>query len=199
MSQQRSSEWDSERIGVLTGTRAAALMGGKAARKTLLAEMVREVAMASKKGIYQSQSMKKGVDDEAEAREYYEFINDVKITDYDTYIVSDFHHRIAVSPDGLITDCGGIEIKNLEPHNHIAVMLDGEVDKKYEHQIYWAIMICKTEWWDYFGYCKELPDNLKAYTKKYYAEPKIIDNYKTTALEFLAEFEATLERFDLII
>lgn len=195
---QRSSEWKSDRLGVITGTRAHSLMGSKIVQKTLMAEMIAEIAMAKSKEFTQTLAMKKGADVEPEAVKYYEFMNNYSVHGEDDYIVSDFNHRFAVSPDGLVGDIGGVEIKSLDPHNHIKVIIDDDIDKKYLAQIEWALFVQPNrEWWDYFGYQPELPEPIKGYKKRFILSDKKRSEYLERGEEFLSELDEILERLEL--
>jgi len=198
---QRSDEWIAERLGVLTSTRAASLMS-KAARATLMAEMIAEFVTATGKDIPKTSSMVRGSEIEPEAVRYYEMQNNCDVYGCDDYLNGDldgFSHRIATSPDGLIGDDGGLEIKSLDRHNHLKVLLYDKIDPKHEHQIRWHLMVTDRQWWDYFGYCPDLPEPLTSYTKRIFADVGIQDEYKEAARVFLEDMDDILDKYGLRI
>ena len=198
MIKQNSPEWKSERLGVLTSTRAASLMGTKGARETLMAEIICEIVTAKSKVGVKTPSMERGLSIESEAVSYYELMYNEKVTDTDSYIVSSIHPLIADSPGGLIGSVGGLEIKNLDRHNHLKVLLSDQPERKYEHQINWHLLVNENcEGWDYFGYCNELPEPLRSYRRRYERDMEIMMEYHNKAMKFIEELEQNLKRYDL--
>ena len=199
IAKQQTSEWYSERLGILTSTRAAALMGTRGARDTLMAEILAEYATAKGKEIYRSAAMERGIRTETEALSFYEFMYAVNITVKGAYIISDQHPMLGDSPDGLVGETGIVEVKCLDRHNHIRVMLSGQIDKKHEHQIYWHLFInSDRNWCDYFGYCPDLPVSMKGFKKRYYRDNEIIRKYEDEAFKFIHELQGLLIKYDLI-
>ena len=100
--------------------------------------------------------MARGTELEPEAREAYEFIsgNDV----IETGFILDASFEYGCSPDGLITDQGGLEIKCPAPQTMVSYLRDNQVGvKKYWQQIQGCMWITQREWWDFFAYHPEMP------------------------------------------
>jgi hypothetical protein len=76
------------------------------------------------------------------------------------------------SPDGLVGDEGGIEIKCPLPHTHVSYLRAGDVPSKYIPQIQGCLWITGREWWDFMSYHPAMEDLIvrvyrdEAYIKK---------------------------------
>jgi len=196
--EQRSNEWRAARLGKITGTRAAALMGTEAAQMTLLCEMVREYATASSKEIPMNAAMKKGVDDEDLACSAYALETGRTVT-HAGLIVSKKNPRLAMSPDGLINTCGGVEIKNLGEENHIRVLLSGKPDPKHVIQCEWGLFVSERQWWDLYYYAKEMPTILVSRLFRITLTAAKREKMVVAAEAFLARLDTTLETLGLVL
>ena len=113
---QQTDEWGKYRLGSIGGSSISAVLakGQGKMRQGLLNQFLDEILMNRKKEGFQSEDMKRGNIYEPMARDYYAFINDVEVIQC-ALIKSDIP-RIHVSPDGLIGEDGGLEIKTQLPH-----------------------------------------------------------------------------------
>lgn len=161
MVEQGTQEWLNEKLGVISGTRAADLMGTKLANRKLLATLTSEIVTADTKSIPQTPAMRRGLEIEDEAVSYYSVMFDRIVTGTKDYIEHPDTPYLACSPDGLIDDDGGYEGKRLDEHNHIMLLQGAVPDKKYVWQCKWNMFIAGRRWWDLFYYCETLPDSMK--------------------------------------
>lgn len=197
MSSQRTDEWKQDRLGVITGTRAHNLLQSPATRNTLLAELVKEYAIAQWKDFAPTKAMERGSNIEDEAISYYQVLFDSDVYGDDSYIISKDNPQFACSPDGLIGKDGGLEIKRLDEENHIKVLVSESPEKKYIHQIEWCLFVTGREWWDYFGYCETLPETIKHYRQRITLPDERKAEITKISNNFLTKLQATLERLDL--
>jgi len=196
--EQRSEEWIAEKLGKITGTRAAYLMGSPLAQKTLMSLLISEIAMAQRKASPLTQAMKRGIDMENEAREYYEITHKTAVKET-AYIEHPKYSTCGCSPDGLVGENGGIEIKCLLPENHVRVFMIDDIDKKYAWQIKWNLFCTGREYWDYFGYCSDLPGELAYYEKRFYAKDIDFEEIEKKLLKFTSQLNEFLDQFNLNI
>jgi hypothetical protein len=61
---------------------------------------------------------------------------------------------VGCSPDGLVSEDGGIEIKSLNDVAHYKLIRDGkkEIESKYIWQVQMNLLITKRKWWDLIFY-----------------------------------------------
>lgn len=61
------------------------------------------------------------------------------------------------SPDGLIGEDGGLEIKAPEPHTHCAYLLEGGIPKEYRPQVEFSLFVTGRPWWRFVSYRRRFP------------------------------------------
>lgn len=65
--------------------------------------------------------------------------------------------RFGASPDGLIGDDGGLEIKCPQLKNHFRYLTDGEVPKDYIAQVHGSLYATGRKWWKFISYYPGAP------------------------------------------
>ena len=157
--EQGTEEWFALRRGKPSASMFSKLitMTGKPSSSAVgyIDELVAEVITGETENFSNSHT-ERGTLLEPEAREAYEFIsgNDV----IETGFILDTSFEFGCSPDGLILDKGGLEIKCPAPKTMVGYMRDPQVGvKKYWQQIQGCIWITKRDWWDFFAYHPEMP------------------------------------------
>lgn len=63
----------------------------------------------------------------------------------------------ACSPDGLVGDDGGIEIKCPQLHTHTGYLLGGALPDDYAVQVHFSMYVTGRQWWDFVSYSTSLP------------------------------------------
>lgn len=100
-------------------------------------------------------AMDQGAILETEAKPFYEFTYDIQIRTVG-FCTSD-DGRIGCSPDGLIGDDGGIEIKCPQPHTHLRYFMEGGVPKEYMAQVHGSMLVTGRPWWMFMSYSRQFP------------------------------------------
>jgi len=103
--------------------------------------------------------------------------------------------RLGCSPDGLIGEDGGIEIKCPEQHTHVRCLLDGGVPKEYLAQVHGAMLVTGRAWWIFLSYSRQFP----ALIVRVDRDPEIQGLLRSALMKFLADFDEMLERLTEII
>lgn len=95
---------------------------------------------------------------EDEARRYYAMLRDVDVAQVG-FVTDDAGH-IGASPDGLIGEDGGLEIKAPSAVVHIANLLDPDngIAADYRLQVQGNLWITGRDWWDLLSYHPTLPE-----------------------------------------
>lgn len=138
---------------------------------------------------YVSAAMKNGARLEPEARRFYEFERDIDVQVVGFCLTDD--GRFGCSPDALVGDDGGLELKSPSHATHVKYLLDGELPPEYKAQVHGCLIVTGRQWWDFVSYAPGLPPLLVR------VEP---DNY-TEALrrsldQFWSEYQSALERLN---
>jgi hypothetical protein len=119
---------------------------------------------------YKNAAMERGNELEPAAKALYEFTRDVEVVEVGLCLHDTL--ECGASPDGLVGDDGGIEIKCPLPHTHVGYLKDGKVPTKYIPQIQGCLWITEREWWDFMSYHPSMEDLIvrvyrdEAYIKK---------------------------------
>ncbi len=125
---------------------------------------------------------------EGEARPFYEFTFDTKIRTVGFVTTDD--GRIGCSPDGLIGDDSGIEIKCPELPQHIRYHLGGTLPKDYVAQVQGAMYVTGRPTWRFMSYHRQLSPFIVAVERDERFQAALHD----ALMEFLAEFDKGLAR-----
>jgi len=198
MVEQRSDEWRELRLGHLGASRLGdALAEGRngqpsATREDLLYELLSERLSGKPYENFHSRYMEDGIENEPFARAEYEARTDAIVTEHPGKEWS-VNRGFWASPDGLIGEVGGVEIKSPKTKNHLKTMATGVINTGYLYQMAGNILVFDREWWDFVSYDPALPDDLCIYIKRFYRDELPVDKVRDGILRFLDDLES-LER-----
>lgn len=171
---QGSDEWLESRLGRPTASNFGKLITptGKpsASAEGYINELIAQRITGEIPEFFKSEAMERGNELEPHAKASYEFTEDVEVVEVGLCLHDEF--ECGASPDGLIGEDGGIEIKCPLPHTHVAYLRAGEVPSKYIPQIQGCMWITGREWWDFMSYHPAMEDLIvrvhrdEAYIKK---------------------------------
>lgn len=153
--------WELLRLGKPTASDFKALLTPQfVARKgegvkTFLAEKVAEAWFGRPLPRIGAWAMEQGTILEDFARPFYEltFNEAVKTVGF---ITSD-DGRCGCSPDGLIGDDGGLELKCPLLKTHIRYILEGELPEEYVTQVHGSLYVSGRKWWRFMSYYRNAP------------------------------------------
>ena len=72
-------------------------------------------------------------------------------------LITDDAERVGCSPDGLIGEDGGIEIKCPEGPAQIRYLLAGELPPEYVAQVQGSLFVTGRKWWRFLSYRRKYP------------------------------------------
>lgn len=184
---QNSVEWHQLRLGIPTASEFHKIltptgkrsMQAEAYRNRLLAEWVTGAPLEN----LETQWMERGHELEEQAVDAYEFATG-NVTRVVGFVTTD-DGRIGCSPDRLVGDDGGLELKCPAPWTHIGYLLSKTVADDYKVQVQGCMLICKRYWWDVASHCPGMPLGL--------VHPEADWKYISLLEEALGEFCAELE------
>ena len=152
--EQGSQEWLQSRLGKPTASNFGKLITptGKpsASAESYINELIAQRITGELPEFFKSEAMERGNELEPHAKASYEFTHDVEVVEVGLCLHDEF--ECGASPDGLIGEDGGIEIKCPLPHTHVAYLRAGEVPSKYIPQIQGCMWITGRKWWDFMSY-----------------------------------------------
>jgi hypothetical protein len=194
MMEQGSKEWFAARCGKVTASRIADVMartkkGWGAARGHYMDKLVAERITGQPMAQKQVMSLDRRLEMEPEARVAYEFYSDNEVTE-----VGVIDHPVipnaAASPDGLIGDDGGLEIKCCDTAQHIQMITTGVIDPDYLLQCHFGMACTDRQWWDFVSYDPLMPEEMKLWVKRIPRDNKRIAEIEWEVIAFLTEVEA---------
>lgn len=195
---QGSEEWHALRCGVLTATGIEALLTPTlktAKNEKSRAHMYEMLAQRITKYVepqYVSDAMLRGLSDEIYARALYsEKYAQVSETGFVTN--DEFGFVIGCSPDGLVGDDGGIEIKSRMQKFQTQTICEGEVPAEYMIQIQTNLFVTQRKWWDFVSWCGGLP----MFVKRVYPMPEYTEAILGAATAFEDQLRDAHERYIL--
>ena len=190
--EQNSPEWLDMRGGRLTSSKLGVIMAnlgksfGEPAKKYAIDIAIEQITDSPIPSEYSNSHMTRGHEQEPLARMEYEEVNFCDITN-GGFFCTDF---IGCSPDGLVSDCGLIEIKSVIPSVHYANVKRAGVDPAYKWQVIGNLKFTGREWIDFVSYCDLYPDDKKIYT------------HRLHSIDLEVEFEkidSRVEEFELLV
>ena len=172
--EQGSQEWLESRLGRPTASNFSKLITptGKpsSSADAYINELIAQRITGELPEFYSNAAMERGNELEPAAKTLYELMNDVEVVEVGLCLHDTF--ECGASPDGLVGNDGGIEIKCPLPHTHVSYLRDGKVPSKYIPQIQGCLWIAEREWWDFMSYNPSMQDLIvrvyrdEAYIKK---------------------------------
>ena len=171
---QGSDEWLQSRLGKPTASNFGKLITptgkGSTSAEAYINELIAQRITGELPEFYTNSAMERGNELEPAAKDLYEFTTGFEVVEVGLCLHDEF--ECGASPDGLIDDDGGIEIKCPLPHTHVAYLRDGNMPLKYVPQIQGCLWITQREWWDFMSYHPSMEDlvvrvyRYEAYIKK---------------------------------
>lgn len=150
--EQGSPEWHEHRRGKMTASHGQAIGNNGRGLDTYIYDVVSQLYIINPQiETYTNPDIERGKELEPIAREAYQFetfntVEQVGFIEADEYV--------GCSPDGLIDNDGGIEIKCVNNANHFKLIVQGvkAIESKYIWQIQMNMLITDRKYWDYVSY-----------------------------------------------
>ena len=155
--EQNTAVWRDVRCGKVTASRMASVLnylkkGGEGAeRRNYRVELMTERITASPNEHYVSPDMERGAELEPLARSAYEMERDV-LVERVGFVLHPTLDYLGASPDGLIGNDGGMEIKAPRDTTHVRWLTEGIVPMEHRPQMYTNMLCCEREWWDFCSF-----------------------------------------------
>lgn len=190
---QGTEEWFDQRRGMVTASVVGQLITPSTIKPasndtsrgvvaTLTAERITGLTEPS----FMNDDMMRGVMHEPIARDRYAEVNGVNVAEVGFMVRDDWGFSIGASPDGLVGDDGGIEVKCPRAKTHIRTIVANEVPAHYMAQVQACLLVSGREWWDFVSFCGGLP----MWTKRVTPDPR----WQEAIVAAVAAFEKAAEQ-----
>ena len=205
---QGSDKWDAIRLGKVTGSNASKVLakGEYKTRWTYMKQLANERLYGKRQDHFCSADMERGTELEPLARNHYEDITGVKVQQGGFIEHSE---DVGFSPDGLIDEDGGMEIKVLKPENHFDIIAADLCPKQfkgqpsphpwdsaaYNGQMQFSMWVTKREWWDWCSFDPNLIGH-KMFKIRVYRNDSYIETLEKEVAKFVTELKALVNTID---
>jgi len=157
---QGSEEWHRARAGIPTASEFSKIhtTQGKpsTSASTYMYKLLAEWWLEGPIETFTSEWMERGQILEDEARLYYVFETGRDVVQVG-FCYFDEQRLYGASPDGLVGDDGGLEIKCPSPAVHMKYLLANKVPTEYVTQVQGNMLVTGRKWWDFLSYSPGLP------------------------------------------
>jgi hypothetical protein len=188
---QGTPEWLEARRAKITGSRFKDVLArGNGITRTKYIEMLIKERRTGKviKG-YCDSNMEEGQKQEPAARLHYEKVNNVKVQEvgFIEHTGVDYLNYVGVSPDGLVGDDGGLEIKCPLLKNHKEYIKNNVLPSAHKAQVQGCMWVTERKWWDFVSYCENEEDVEKYWCVRVYRDQKYINELAAAVAVFIDE------------
>lgn len=193
MFDQGSQAWLESRMGKVTASALSNVMMAKTAAgyQNYMAQLICERLTGEPVETFKSAAMEHGTETEPQARAFYELETGNEVVECG-FIPHPTLANSGASPDGLIGDDGGLEIKAPQPAKHIKNLMGGTIDKAYMLQMQWQMECTGREWCDFVSFNPSFPAHLQLHVQKVKRDQEMIEDITAAVTSFLSEMESKL-------
>jgi hypothetical protein len=187
--EQGTPEWHQCRLGIPTASSFATVMakGEGKTRRDYMLKLLGERLTGEPSVSYSNDHMERGKEMEAEARDTYVFMKEAEVRRVGFIRNGDK----GCSPDSLVGDVGGCEIKTKLPHLQLDVLLRDRLPPEHVAQCQGFLWVAEREWIDFVSYWPRLP----LFVKRVYRDDEYIKKLAAEVSTFNAEMAELMERF----
>jgi predicted phage-related endonuclease len=142
---------------------------------------------------YVSPEMDWGREYEGRARDAYEIANGVMVQKVG-FLLHPTLDYAGASPDSLVGNDGGLEIKCPKSETHIAWMEDDVVPEEHRDQMQKNMLCGERDWWDFMSYDPRQPEGLRIFIKRLMRDEERIAEIEKNVIILNGEIEEAVAR-----
>lgn len=168
---QRDDEWHAQRRGIPTASKFSVIMAqgedgeDSVTRAKLMNTMAGEIITGETASTFRNEDMDRGIEMEPEARAYYArttFSSVIEVGFIKRIIKNPLAEKplvVGCSPDALVDDDGGLEIKVSRADLLIPILRKGAagLPTKHRAQCQGNMWVAGRAWWDLLIFCRGMP------------------------------------------
>lgn len=147
--------WFKEKLGKPSASNASKIItnDGKPSKQAegYMYELAAERITGRQEETYKNGFMDMGTEREEESRKLYELMYEVEVKKVGV-IYKNKDKRFLCSPDGLVGDKYGLELKNVLGKTQVKRLLDGTLPSEYFSQVQFSLYVTDFEFWDFMSY-----------------------------------------------
>lgn len=186
--EQGEEEWFKARMGIPTASKFATVMakGEGKTRSEYMRKLAGEILTGEPQEAFSNGHTERGNAMEDEARQHYAFVEVAEIQ----RVGFIRNGNKGASPDSLVGNNGGLEIKTALPHIQIDRLERDRLPPEHKAQVQGNLWLSEREWWDFVSYWPKLP----ILTVRVYRDEDYINTMADEIDRFNDELAALVER-----
>jgi putative phage-type endonuclease len=193
---QNSSEWLVARAGSLGGSqigKAIERLKRSGDRTQAAVDLMYEIAAERLTGVPAKRvnALAWGLEHQDEARHGYGLLTNLEVA-----TVGLIRHPTIpgahASPDALVGDEGGVEIKCPTSATHLKTLIEGVVPEDHMPQIMWNMACAKRAWWDFVSYDPRFPPKHQFFIRRVERDDAAIATLEGLAIGFLEDVDSKI-------
>jgi hypothetical protein len=199
--QQNTDEWQALRLGKVTNSNAGTFMAnygkafGEPAKRYALQIALEQLTGVKASAGFSNEHTERGHEQEPIARMLYQEETFSVVTNGGFFCWGSHGD----SPDGLVGEEGGIEIKCVIASVHYDTLRRGSFDPAYRWQLIGHLDCTGREWFDFVSYCADFPAASRLFIhrlhrKDYEAEIQQLRERRDELLALIADIKADVSR-----
>lgn len=185
---QGTPEWFAARAGIPTASMFSTVLAkGKTAgspsvtRRSYIMKLAGEIITGIPMDSFSNNHTERGHEQEPDARDLYSFQTGLQFERVG--FIKD--GRKGCSPDCLIGEDGGAEIKTRLASLQAELLCAGKIPPAHIPQIQGNMWVCKRKWWDFVSYCPRMP----LFVERVHRDEVFIQRLATEVDRFLVELD----------
>lgn len=197
---QRTDQWHADRCGKFTASRFVDVLARdkKTGKEKLKAwhDCVWQVVTERITGVQDegvdSYSMRWGREVESFARSAYELETGLLVTE-SKFINHPTIEFVGCSPDGLVSDIGGLEMKSPKDSKiHLDRFVNGMNEAEFMPQVQGCLWVTGRQWWDWVSYDPRMPEHLRLFKVRIERDEDYIKKLEDAVLEAEARVQEVI-------
>jgi len=201
--EQGSESWMLVRLGLISASRFKDIMTEpkskadkengvlSATAKSYMLELIAEILTGEQKEV-SGKALEWGSNNEKSAQIEYAFEQGVTVDEVGICLTDD--KQVGASPDGLVGDFGGLEIKcPYNSANHIATVVSGEMPKEHIPQVQGNMLVNGRQWWDFVSYDPRIDGKGRIFITRIERDEEYIEKLQIKLTAFLIEMKRILK------
>ena len=196
--EQGSDEWKEEKRGIISASRFKEVISkgrsGSASktRMSYMYQLAAEDITGELSPSFSNEYMEWGTATEPQAREAY-CHHSGNVVDEVAFIRCT-EHLIGISPDGLVGDDGGLEIKCPKTSTQIETVLSGKMPAMHKAQVQGSLWITGREWWDFVSFDPRINSPAHYFCIRIERDEKYISELAEKTLAFEDELKTIIKQ-----
>ena len=197
--EQGTDEWLTVRRGIITASVVGQLItpgtikpASNDKSRALIAQLAAERITGQSDSVFVNDDMMRGTLHEPIARDKYAEHNGVEVQQVGFMVRDDWGFPLGASPDRLVGEDGGLEVKCPRAKTHIQTILSDQVPAYNMAQVQTTLLVTGRDWWDFVSFCAGLP----MFTKRVTLDPKWRDSIIAAATNADHAIASTVQQWE---